>query len=90
VRLPELVDVQIVGARDIRVTNITTKQPSEAGAPVTGSFVVTTTKATDPARYDLYLTGEIELMDGEEDIVSRPIPFVVTERSQPANVASTR
>ena len=62
----------------------------DATAPVTGTFVVTTTKATDPARYDLYLTAQVELMGDSELIVSRPIAFVVTERSQSANVASTR
>jgi hypothetical protein len=90
VRLPGKVDVQIVGARDIRVTNMTTSQAADPGAPVTGTFVVTTTKATDPARYDLYLAAEVDMMDGQEVIVSRPIPFLVTERSQPANAASTR
>jgi hypothetical protein len=69
---------------------MTTSQAADPGAPVTGTFVVTTTKATDPARYDLYLAAEVDMMDGQEVIVSRPIPFLVTERSQPANAASTR
>ncbi len=44
-----------------------------------GTFTVTTTKATDPARYDLYVTGRLKTDAGEERIVSRPIPFEVTE-----------
>ena len=64
-------DVEIVGARDIRVTDM---KQSEKG----GTFVVTTTKATDPARYDLYINGMLKTDSGEELIVSRPIPFEVT------------
>ena len=41
-RLPKDVDVEIVGARDIRVMDM---KQSEKG----GTFVVNTTKATDPA-----------------------------------------
>lgn len=68
------VDVEIVGANDIRVTDM---KPTEKG----GTFVVNTTKATDPARYDLYIVGVLKTDAGEEQIVSRPIPFQVTEGS---------
>ena len=68
---PKEVDVEIVGARDIRVTDM---KKSEKG----GSFIVNTTKATDPARYDLYINGMLKTDDGEELIVSRAIPFEVT------------
>jgi hypothetical protein len=68
---PKEVDVEIVGARDIRVTDM---KQSEKG----GTFIVNTTKATDPARYDLYINGMLKTDSGEEMIVSRPIAFEVT------------
>jgi hypothetical protein len=43
-----------------------------------GTFIVNTTKATDPARYDLYISGMLKTDGGEEKIVSRPIAFEVT------------
>jgi hypothetical protein len=73
---PKEVDVEIVGARDIRVTDM---KQSEKG----GTFVVNTTKATDPARYDLYINGMLKTDSGEEMIVSRPIAFEVTGGSNP-------
>jgi len=60
-----------VGARDIRITDM---KQSEKG----GTFIVNTTKATDPARYDLYINGMLKTEGGEEKIVSRPIAFEVT------------
>jgi hypothetical protein len=68
---PKDVDVEIVGARDIRITDM---KQSEKG----GTFIVNTTKATDPARYDLYISGMLKTDGGEEKIVSRPIAFEVT------------
>jgi hypothetical protein len=68
------VNVDVVGARDIRVVEI-------KGTETGGSFVVTTTKATDPAKYDLYVTGRLK-MDGEDEtIVSRTLPLEVSEGS---------
>ena len=63
-------NVEIVGAKDIRVIDM---KPTEKG----GTFAVTTTKATDPARYDLYINGRVKTEDGEEAIVSSAIPFEV-------------
>ena len=71
---PRTVNVEVVGARDIRVIEM-----KRAGKG--GTFVVTTTKATDPARYDLYITGRLNTDSGDETIVSRPIPFEVSEGS---------
>jgi hypothetical protein len=73
---PKEVDVEIVGARDIRVTDM---KATEKG----GTFIVNTTKATDPARYDLYINGTLKTDGGEEIIVSRPIPFEVTGGTNP-------
>ncbi len=71
---PGKVNVEVVGARDIRVIEM-----KRAGRG--GTFAVTTTKATDPAKYDLYITGRLNIDTGDETIVSRPIPFEVSEGS---------
>jgi hypothetical protein len=70
---PEQVGVDVIGAKDIRVIDM----KAEAGA-MSGTFAVTTTKATDPARYDLYINGRVKTDDGDEAIVSRAIPFEVS------------
>ena len=70
---PKEVGVNVIGAKDIRVIDM------KAGTGMmSGTFAVTTTKATDPARYDLYINGRLRTDDGDEAIVSRPIPFEVS------------
>jgi hypothetical protein len=70
---PNSVGVDIIGARDIRIIDM------KAGDDrLTGTFAVTTTKATDPARYDLYINGRLKTDDGDETVVSEPIAFDVT------------
>lgn len=69
---PRDVMVDVVGAKDIRIIDM---KPSGKEA---GTFVVTTTKATDPARYDMLISGRVKTDNGNELIVSRPIPFEVT------------
>jgi hypothetical protein len=69
---PAQVGVDVIGAKDIRVIDM----KADAGA-MSGTFAVTTTKATDPARYDLYINGRVKTDDGDESIVSRAIPFEV-------------
>ena len=64
---PKQVGVDIVGAKDIRVIDMTTS-----------SFAVTTTKATDPGLYDVYVNGRVRTDDGDELVVARAIPFEVT------------
>jgi Bacterial pre-peptidase C-terminal domain len=70
---PAQVGVDVIGAKDIRVIDMR----AEAGA-MSGTFAVTTTKATDPARYDLYINGRVKTDEGDEAIVSRAIPFEVS------------
>jgi hypothetical protein len=70
---PAQVGVDVIGAKDIRVIDM----KAETGA-MSGTFAVTTTKATDPARYDLYINGRVKTDDGDEAIVSRAIPFEVS------------
>jgi hypothetical protein len=70
---PEQVGVDVIGAKDIRVIDM-----KKGERNLSGTFAVTTTKATDPARYDLYISGRFRGDDGEEVIVSRPIAFDVS------------
>ena len=72
-RRRQTVGVDVIGAKDLRVIDM----KSENGA-MSGTFAVTTTKATDPARYDLYISGRLRTDDGDEIIFSRPIAFEVT------------
>ena len=46
---PMTVGVDVIGARDIRVIDM-----KGAQGGMSGTFAITTTKATDPATYDLY------------------------------------
>ena len=69
---PRTLNVEIVGAKDIRVTDI---KPTDK----TGTFAVNTTKATDPGRYDLYIAGRLRTDAGDEVIYSRPLLFEVAE-----------
>ncbi len=73
--LPKNVGPQMPGALDIRVidSKVDPKDPS------TGTFVITTTKLTHPATYDLYLTGRLMVDGQQQDIVSRPIQVEVME-----------
>ena len=76
-KLPEELSVDPVGARDIRITAF--QQAGEGG-----TFSINTTKATDPARYDIIIRGRISAAGMNEDIYARPLPLVVTERSSSA------
>jgi hypothetical protein len=73
--LPKSVNADLIGAADIRVIDAKV-DPKDRTA---GTFVITTTKLTLPAKYDLYVSGRV-MVDGQpEDIVSRPIPVEVME-----------
>jgi hypothetical protein len=82
-------EVDIVGARDIRITDMK-RSPEEEPGVIAGSFNVSTTKATDPVRYDMIVTGRLTIDGREERIVSRPIPFEVRPGSASNDVASNR
>jgi hypothetical protein len=69
---PTTVGVDVVGAKDLRIIDM-----KAASGAMSGTFAVTTTKATDPARYDLYINGRVKTDEGDEVIVSRPIAFEV-------------
>ena len=73
--LPKSVSVDLVGAADIRIIDV--KQ--DAKDRTSGTFVVTTTKLTRPAKYDLYIRGRLTVDGQEQNIVSRPISVEVME-----------
>jgi hypothetical protein len=82
--LPKTVSAEMVGAADIRVIDMRVDPDDRA----TGTFLMTTTKLTRPARYDLYITGKVTADGQQEEIVSRPIVVEVDE-VKAANVAET-
>lgn len=82
--LPKNVSAEMVGAADIRVLDM---RP-DSDDRVTGTFLVTTTKLTRPAKYDFYITGRLTTGGQQEEIVSRPIAVVVDE-VKATNVAET-
>jgi hypothetical protein len=73
--LPKSVNVDMVGAADIRIIDVKV-DPKDRTA---GTFLVTTTKLTRPAKYDLYITGRLTVDAQQENIVSRPITVEVME-----------
>jgi hypothetical protein len=74
--LPRTVSAEMVGSADVRVIDMQV----DAKDSSTGTFLITTTKLTRPSRYDVYITGRLNLGGGEqEDIVSRPITVQVDE-----------
>ncbi len=81
--LPKNVSAEMVGAADIRVIDM---RP-DSDDRVTGTFLVTTTKLTRPAKYDFYITGKLTAEGQQEEIVSRPIAVEVDEVK--ANAAET-
>jgi hypothetical protein len=83
VLLPKNVSAEMVGAADIRVIDMR----ADSDERTSGTFLVTTTKLTRPARYDLYITGRLTADGQQEEIVSRPITVEVDEVK--ANVAET-
>jgi hypothetical protein len=74
--LPKTVTAEMVGSADVRVIAM----QADAKDSSTGTFLMTTTKLTRPSKYDVYITGRLNLDGGEqEDIVSRPITVKVDE-----------
>jgi hypothetical protein len=74
--LPRAVSAEMVGSADIRVIDMQV-DPKDSSA---GTFMITTTKLTRPSKYDVYITGRLNLSATEqEDIVSRPITVTVDE-----------
>jgi hypothetical protein len=72
---PKAVSADMVGAADIRLIDAKADPKDKTG----GTFLITTTKLTQPAKYDLYISGRLMVDGQQQDIVSRPIPVEVTE-----------
>jgi len=74
--LPRTVSAEMVGSADVRLIDMQV----DAKDSSTGTFMMTTTKLTRPSRYDVYITGRVNVSAGEqEEIVSRPIMVNVDE-----------
>ncbi len=74
--LPKTVSAEMVGSADVRVIDMQV----DAKDSSTGTFAMTTTKLTRPSKYDMYVTGRVNISATEqEDIVSRPITVKVDE-----------
>ena len=66
----------MVGSADVRLIDMQV-DPKDAS---TGTFMMTTTKLTRPSKYNVYITGRLNLGPVEqEEIVSRPITVQVDE-----------
>lgn len=81
---PKAVGADMVGAADIRVIEAKTDPQDRTS----GTFLITTTKLTRPATYDLYISGRLMVDGQQQDIVSRPIPVQVLE-SESRSAAKT-
>jgi len=75
IKPPDKVAAEMVGAADVRVIDAKT-DPDD---PNTGTFLMTTTRLTRPATYDMFITGEITIDGRDVDIVSRSISVEVQE-----------
>jgi hypothetical protein len=78
--LPQTLNVEIVGARDTRVTNM---QKADSG----GSFSVNTTKSTAPDSYDVIVRGKVKAGGAEEEIYAQPVRLLVAEGSTTADAS---
>jgi hypothetical protein len=81
--VPNVLQVDVVGARDIRVINF-------ERIPDGGMFTINTTKATEPAEYDIIVRGRIGAGMTAQDIYARPLKLVVTERKENVQTASAQ
>jgi len=73
--LPKMVTAEMVGSADVRVIDM---QPDKQD-PSTGTFLMTTTKLTRPSRYDVIITGRLNVGGADVDITSRPTTITVEE-----------
>jgi hypothetical protein len=72
---PKAVNADMVGAADIRIIDAKVDPKDRTS----GTFLITTTKLTRPAKYDLYVSGRLTVDGQQQDIVSRPIVVEVME-----------
>lgn len=83
--MPATISADVPGLRDIRVINM--KAASKGAA--TGTFTVTTTKATTPAKYDLIASVNL-MVDGQREAIMAPaLQFEVVEGGTSENASKT-
>jgi hypothetical protein len=73
IAMPDSVSADAPGVRDIRVIDM---KATAKGAP-SGTFTITTTRATTPVIYDLVISANIMVDGRREQVSSRAIPFEV-------------
>jgi hypothetical protein len=71
--MPATVTADAPGVRDIRVIDM---KAAAKGSP-SGTFTITTTRATTPVVYDLVISANLMVDGRREQITSRAIPFEV-------------
>ena len=81
---PNVLQVEVIGARDTRITSF------ERTSLYSGTFSINTTKATDPANYDVIVRGRVKTEAGEEDIYAPPSVLKITSRGGENATASSR
>ena len=84
VELPKDLAVEVVGARDIRVTAF------QKTGNYSGTFNINTSKATDAAKYDIIIRGRLKSGGMEEDIYAQPLALHVAERKEQNATAQSR
>jgi Bacterial pre-peptidase C-terminal domain len=79
--MPSSVNADAPGVRDIRVIDM---KADAKGAP-SGTFTITTTRATTPVVYDLVISANMMVDGKREQIISRAIPFEVLKGASSEN-----
>jgi hypothetical protein len=79
---PRELSVEVIGARDIRITSF------ERTSLYSGVFSINTTKATDPASYDVIVRGRLKGESGDEDIYALPVALKVLDRGGNTNATA--
>jgi hypothetical protein len=74
--MPNSVNADAPGVRDIRVIDMKAMKMDAKGTQ-SGTFTITTTRATTPAVYDLVISANLMVDGRREQISSRAIPFEV-------------
>ena len=74
--MPNSVNADAPGVRDIRVIDMKAMKMDAKGTQ-SGTFTITTTRATTPAVYDLIISANLMVDGRREQVSSRAIPFEV-------------
>jgi hypothetical protein len=83
--MPATVNADAPGVSDIRVIDM---KAAAKGSP-SGTFTITTTRATTPVVYDLVITANLMVDGRREQITSRAIPFEVLKGVSSETTAKT-